>query len=159
MPTRALATEPKNCNGCNLCRLVCSMVNSGARHTARARIRVIRLQGKETYLPVVCQHCTDAPCMAVCPREAVYHDSELERVMVDYDRCISCRMCAAACPFGAIGFDEERGQVFKCDLCGGQPLCVDFCFPGALDFREEYRMPNPRLRESALRAASGRKIR
>jgi len=159
MSTHVLVTEPKKCNGCSLCRLVCSMVKSGARNPARARIRIMRLDGREAYLPVICQHCQDAPCMAVCPREAIYRDCELDRVMVDYERCISCRMCSVACPFGAIGFDKERQKVFKCDLCGGQPLCVDYCFPRALDFREDYRLPNPRLRSSALRAALGKSNR
>lgn len=159
MSTRILVTEPKNCNGCSLCLLVCSMVKSGARNPARARIRILRLEGRERYLPVICQHCQDAPCMAVCPREAIYRDSELNRVMVDYERCISCRMCSAACPFGAIGFDEERQRVFKCDLCGGKPLCVNYCFPRALDFREDYRLPNPRLRSSAVRTALGKSNR
>lgn len=159
MPTRVLVAEPKKCNGCGLCRMVCSMVKSGVRQPERARIRILRLEGREEYLPVICQHCQDAPCMAVCPREAVYRDGELERVMVDYERCISCRMCAAACPFGAIGFDTERRRVFKCDLCGGRPLCVYYCFPRALDFRQDYRIPNPRLREAALRSASRKMTR
>ena len=159
MPTRVLVTEPKNCNGCGLCRLVCSMTKSGARHPARARIRILQLGGRELYLPVICQHCLDAPFMAVCPREAFYRDNALDRVVVDYERCISCRMCSAACPFGAIGFDEERQKVFKCDLCGGQPLCVEYCFPRALAYIQDYRMPNPRLRKSAARTVPGRPIR
>ena len=156
MPTRVLVTEPKRCNGCGLCRLVCSMTKSGAHHPDRARIRIRQIENREQYLPVICQHCQDAPCMTVCPREAIYRDSELDRVMVDYERCISCRMCSAACPFGAIGFDEERQKVFKCDLCGGEPLCVDFCFPRALDFIQDYRLPNPRLRNMAVRMVTGK---
>lgn len=159
MPTRVLAAEPKNCNGCSLCLLVCSMEKSGARNPTRARIRIIKLESEEKYLPVICQHCQDAPCMKVCPREAIFRDSEMDRVMVDYERCISCRMCSAACPFGAIGFDEERQKVFKCDLCGGKPLCVDYCFPRALDFREDYLAANMRLRKSAARTVPGKSIR
>jgi Fe-S-cluster-containing hydrogenase component 2 len=156
-PHRALIADPKKCNGCSLCRTVCSMVKSGARNPAQARIRIIRYDAESFYLPVICQHCQDAPCMAVCPREAIYRDSRLDRVMIDYDRCISCRMCMATCPFGALGFESERQTVYKCDLCGGNPLCVRYCFPGALDYVEDYRQQNARVRKAAGNVALGSK--
>ena len=89
--------------------------------------------------------------MAVCPKKAIYRDDALERVMVDYDLCISCKMCVAACPFGAMGFDDDRHMVFKCDLCSGDPQCVRFCFPQALDFIADYRQHFPAVREAASR--------
>jgi Fe-S-cluster-containing hydrogenase component 2 len=95
--------------------------------------------------------------MAVCPREAIYRDNRLDRVLIDYDRCISCRMCMAACPFGALGFESERQTVFKCDLCGGDPLCVRYCFPGALNYIEDYRQQNARVRKAAGNVALGGK--
>ena len=49
--------------------------------------------------------------MAVCRREAIYRDSRLDRVLIDYDRCISCRMCMAVCPFGALGFESGSGGI------------------------------------------------
>ena len=95
--------------------------------------------------------------MAVCPREAIYRDGRLDRVLIDYDRCISCRMCMAACPFGALGFESERHTVYKCDLCGGDPLCVHYCFPGALDYVEDYRQRETRIRKAAGNVALGGK--
>lgn len=153
---RVLVADPKKCNGCALCRTVCSMVKSGARDVARARIQIVRVASEPAFLPIFCQHCQDAPCMAVCPREAIYRQSSSERVLIDYQRCISCRMCLAACPFGAIGYEEERRSVFKCDLCGGDPLCVHYCFPGALAFVEEYRQQDSRARVAAEHVAVGR---
>ena len=72
--------------------------------------------------------------MAVCPKHAIHRDEELNRMMVDYDRCIGCRMCVVVCPFGAMDFDGEDRKVTKCDLCDGDPLCVELCPYGALQY-------------------------
>jgi len=52
-------------------------------------------------------------------------------LLVDPDKCVGCRMCALACPFGNIEV-LDRGHAEKCDLCGGDPMCVQFCPRGAL---------------------------
>jgi Fe-S-cluster-containing dehydrogenase component len=56
------------------------------------------------------------------------------RVEVDYDVCIGCRMCIAICPFGAMSFDTLARKVIKCDFCDGDPQCVRFCEPGAVQY-------------------------
>jgi Fe-S-cluster-containing dehydrogenase component len=66
------------------------------------------------------------------------------------DRCISCRYCVAACPFGNMLWDETYDVVQKCDLCGGEPKCVPFCPTGALQYLpadEAADMPKPREEE------------
>jgi Fe-S-cluster-containing hydrogenase component 2 len=78
-------------------------------------------------VPITCAHCESAPCASICSVGAISRDESLGSVVVDYDRCIGCRMCVAECPFGAISFDGERNGVFKCDLCDGDPLCPRFC--------------------------------
>jgi Fe-S-cluster-containing hydrogenase component 2 len=116
-----------------------------------SRIRVFEWRKKHFFIPVTCRQCEDAPCMAACPKDAIYRDTSLYRVMVDYSRCISCRMCVAACPFGAMGFDPHRQRVFKCDLCGGEPQCVRFCYPGALTYMPAARVPQAQIRHAAQR--------
>jgi len=85
-------------------------------------------------LPMLCQQCEDAPCVAICPQDALSRDPTLDRVVLDYDLCIGCKMCVTACPFGGMGIDIVARRVVKCDLCDGDPTCVRFCDPGALEF-------------------------
>jgi len=146
---KVLGVDPKKCNGCRLCEVACSLIHEGEIVPARSRIQVIEWHASGIFLPVFCQHCADAPCRAACPRDAISWRDDWGRVVIDYDRCVSCRMCVAACPFGAIRFDKARQVVFKCDLCNGNPQCVNFCQPEALTFRDADRIQSLRIRQSA----------
>jgi Fe-S-cluster-containing hydrogenase component 2 len=133
---KILSVHPERCNGCGLCEMACALFHFGEPDTALSRVRVLKWNGNEVYLPVLCQHCADAPCKAVCPNKAISVDEELGRVVIDYDRCVSCQMCMAACPYGATMFDANREIVFKCNLCDGNPQCVHFCEPKALVYKD-----------------------
>ncbi|MEE8300603.1 MAG: 4Fe-4S dicluster domain-containing protein [Desulfatiglandales bacterium] len=129
-----LIIDHDKCTGCRLCELVCSVKHTGASNPSRATVHVVKWEDEGFYLPMLCQHCVDAPCTSVCPTNAIYKDEGLNRVMIDYDLCIGCKVCIAACPFGAMGFDEIEKKVIKCDICDGEPLCVRFCDMKAIDY-------------------------
>jgi Fe-S-cluster-containing hydrogenase component 2 len=114
--------------------MVCSAKHTGVNSPSRSRIHVIKWQFEGFELPMLCQQCEEAPCIAVCPKDALSQDSSLGRVTLDYDLCIGCKMCVTACPFGGMGIDTVARRVVKCDLCDGDPICVRFCDPGALRF-------------------------
>ena len=76
--------------------------------------------------------CADAACAAVCPTEALLRNPETGAIDMVRSRCIQCRTCVAACPFGNMLWDTAYHRVQKCDLCGGDPKCVPFCPTGAL---------------------------
>ena len=150
MTQKVLLADPKKCTGCGLCRVACALHHEGVCSPARSRVRVIQCGEAGPFLPVTCQHCESAPCASVCPVSAIGRDADNVRTVIDYNLCVGCRMCVYACPFGAMGFDADRGRPFKCDLCGGDPLCVQFCTPGALTFADATALGYRQLRTSAL---------
>jgi carbon-monoxide dehydrogenase iron sulfur subunit len=122
------------CTGCRLCESICSLYNEGVVNPRRSRIKIVRWEWEGFEVPTVCQQCEDAACIAVCPVKALTRDKELGYVKVNYDLCIGCRMCIMACPFGGMSFDPVKSKVMKCELCGGDPICVKFCETKALQF-------------------------
>jgi carbon-monoxide dehydrogenase iron sulfur subunit len=114
------------CAGCRLCEVLCSLQNIGICNPKASRIRVISWQ-PSVDVPVTCRQCKDPLCAEVCPVDA-FVETAIEGVLrVEPEQCIGCGACAEACPFGAISIDPSTGLAGKCDLCGGQPLCIEYC--------------------------------
>lgn len=153
-PDAILVADPDQCNGCRLCEIACSIQHTGLSRPALSCIQVHNTE-EGFFLPVFCQQCADAPCAAVCPKEAISRDAATGAVTIDGDRCVACRMCVYACPYGAMGFDAERRRVFKCDLCGGDPRCVAFCEAGALCFDDAVEIKIRRMNQAAQRLMRG----
>ena len=152
MIPKTLSVDPSRCTGCKDCERACVLRHAGINNLARSRIHIIQGDRDDGfYLPVTCQQCENAPCIAACPNKAIWRDDKLSRVMINPNLCIGCQMCVSACPFGVMAFDPDRGIAFKCDLCDGTPECVRVCEPKALDYVEVNKLNDQRLHESALR--------
>jgi len=178
----AYALDISRCIGCRRCVYACVDENNQSRDPQVHWIRVFQMEKskgvdftegdpyyhpKEVpqeghfYIPVACQQCRNAPCTKVCPTGATWTEKD-GIVVVDYDWCIGCRYCMAACPYGARHFNwsepsvpadtvntnthvlgnrpRPKGVVEKCTFCiqrtrnGRYPACVEICPVGARKF-------------------------
>jgi len=121
-----------------MCELACSSSKESEFNPDRSRIKVIdnRLEGWSR--PSVCLQCDEPLCAAVCPSQAISTATTVQGdhvVQVDPEKCYGCQSCVMACPFGAISFFPKT-KAIKCDLCGGSPECVKFCFYDCLSIVE-----------------------
>ena len=170
MTKLAIGIDLHRCIGCNTCALACKMQNNVPDGMLWNRVltegceRFDSAEGtypnlSRTYLPLACQHCENPACERVCPTGATYKDDK-GRVEIDYDKCIGCRMCMAACPYtGVRSFNweepayyadfalgdadaakHEKHTVEKCIFCtqrvarGEQPACAADCIGRARHF-------------------------
>ncbi len=148
---RVLRVDHEKCTGCRLCELVCSVRHDRISNPERSRIRVVKWESEGVYIPMVCQQCEDAPCVAACPSKALARNAPQGRVEIDYQLCIGCRTCVSVCPFGAMHFIEGERKVIKCDLCDGDPQCVRFCEVKAVDFVPAGQVSLDKKRQAASR--------
>ena len=131
---KILFIDPEKCTGCRLCESVCSISHEKACNPALSRIHVAKWENKGLYIPVVCVHCESPICEQVCPVKAIKRDEKTGAVLINYDACVGCRLCALYCPFAGAQIDSKKGRVLKCDLCNGEPMCAKFCDPQALQY-------------------------
>jgi Fe-S-cluster-containing hydrogenase component 2 len=132
---KQIVVHQERCTACRECEVACSFEHEGRFVPALSRIRVNDLYEEQFYLPLTCVHCADAPCAQVCPTVAIQRQPDGQIAVIDA-RCIGCKMCLLACPFGVMGFHAAKGIAHNCDLCGGDPQCVAFCVPHALEYAE-----------------------
>lgn len=158
MARYGMVIDLKKCVGCTACAMACKAENGTPPGVWWNKILMgERGQGtaaRRTYLPMMCMHCANAPCVNVCPTGASYKRPD-GIVVIDYDKCMGCKYCETACPYGARTFvdsirpyyakfgltpyeqlkykEHQAGVVEKCNLCvgrvtqGKQPACVATC--------------------------------
>ncbi len=111
MPRYAMVVDLDRCTGCRACMQACKVENNTLE--ASFFMYVFRLEEGEhpntrmSFIPRPCMHCDNAPCVKVCPVAARYKRSD-GLVAVDFDRCIGCRYCQVACPYGANYFNGKN---------------------------------------------------
>lgn len=155
------------CVGCHACAVNCKEWNSGG-HAAPLtdkdpygakpigvwfnRIHTFEASAgdgeppRTVHFPKSCLHCEDAACVTVCPTGASFKREEDGIVLVNEDKCIGCKLCSWACPYGAREYDADEGVMKKCTLCIDRiynenmdeidrvPACVSTCPVSARHF-------------------------
>ncbi len=167
---RFIVAESETCIGCRSCEVACVVAHHGGQFPGKReyftpRLKVIK--GAKASIAISCHHCEDAPCASACPNDAIIrsHDS----IQVLQEKCIGCKSCVIACPFGMmtvvtetvqppsqrLADAYERTEAQKCDLCAEQnyqPACVDACPTQALQLLDEHQIA-ARQQQKRLAAA------
>ena len=147
------------CIACFSCERACQFHKSECRSGGTANIFVSVDMERRRILAGTCLQCENPRCMAVCPVGALARDPHTLAVVVNPKTCLSCGMCIVACPFGYMSLDDTSRRATKCDLCNGDPRCVQVCMADALHFGSleslaERKRLQPEL-HLGLRAVSG----
>lgn len=136
MPKKKECSEPiwiaralSRCSGCRKCEIACSLYHEKRIWPEASRIRVFMLvPGVE--FPHFCAQCEDYPCVDACPFEALSISDKTGAVLVKTDKCTGCGKCIDACPGRIPHVHPKEGYVLICDLCEGDPQCVQVCREG-----------------------------
>lgn len=145
---RLITVDTSKCIACKTCELECAVAHSESGELFGAifekpgpKKRIFVEKAGELTFPLQCRHCEDPPCVNVCPTQALQKPSEEDPVLIDEEKCIGCKYCLIACPFGVIVFHSYNNKIIKCDLCtdvadsnNDLPTCVKSCPTKALDF-------------------------
>jgi Fe-S-cluster-containing dehydrogenase component len=147
----AFVIDLKRCIGCDTCIVGCKVENDVTEGAFRLKVldsnhepilekpRGVFPDFSQYWLPTMCQHCADAPCIKVCPTTALWRRDD-GVVMLDADKCVGCLRCGEACPYDALSFDKKSGCADKCSMCEHRiaeqqaPSCEVVCPTRAIHF-------------------------
>ena len=177
MSRMGIIVNVDECIGCHACFIACKQENQVSPNIQWNRIRKVENREKNiiNYFRASCQHCEDPACLKVCPMKAVYKGPHGE-ILIDQDKCIACKACLAACPYGMPMFNDQKltsyfgekqplfspsnpptknaqpGKAEHCTLCshrlakGKEPACVEICPAKALTLVDLTRLLKNRRR-------------
>jgi len=164
---KTIIVNIERCLGCKSCELACALAHSKSKvleealaESPKPKRRVSVEVAGEFAVPIQCRHCEDAPCITVCPTDAIHRREDNGPVLIEQNKCVGCKFCLAACPFGVIDVSRDGKAVSKCDLCierteiGQEPACVSSCPTGALEFGELTEVLMERRRAAARQVAA-----
>jgi phenylglyoxylate dehydrogenase beta subunit len=118
---------------CTACRTKCSQIkrHKGEEGTGIKEIHAASVNAHTAY---ICNQCSEAACLDHCPTGAITKSTADGIVRIDQTKCLGCGLCDLSCPYGGIDFGPGSKKASKCDLCDGEPQCVDACPAHALSF-------------------------
>ncbi|MBT3305007.1 MAG: 4Fe-4S dicluster domain-containing protein [Alphaproteobacteria bacterium] len=139
-----MVIDVRKCIGCHACTVACKSEFDVPLGVNRTWVEYVE-KGEypnvgRSFLPRLCNHCSEPPCVTVCPTNATYKREQDGIVVVDNGLCIGCKYCIHACPYDARFLNPVTNVADKCDFCihrvsqGLAPSCVNTCVGGARVF-------------------------
>lgn len=139
-----MVIDTRRCIGCHACTVACKSEFDVPLGVNRAWVEYVEKgtypNVSRSFLPRLCNHCSEPPCVPVCPTNATYKRKQDGIVVIDQGLCIGCKYCVLACPYDARFLNPVTGWADKCDFCihrvskGLEPSCVTTCVGGARIF-------------------------
>ena len=174
MTRKSVFRDMDLCVNCKACIVACKVKHGSAPHVMGSMIAEPRglnllqvyASGPElrndrviqAFVGIACMHCEDAACLNVCPSSAIHKDSQTGITLVDKNRCLGCKACLWACPFGVPAYDQH-GKLALCDLCvdrlreGKKTACEAACQARAIFVGSPEEIRELRARRAVKRIA------
>jgi tetrathionate reductase subunit B len=120
-PHFSMIIRQDRCIGCERCMEGCVSTNRVPGYGWRTRVLLRKdpkaIGQKQEFIPILCNHCNNPPCVRTCPTKATYKDKTNGIVRMNEKKCIGCKSCMIACPYDFRYFNEEKHAIDKCDFC------------------------------------------
>ena len=139
-----MAIDTRRCIGCHACTVACKSEFDVPLGENRSWVEYVEKgtypNVSRSFLPRLCNQCSEPPCVPVCPTDATYKREQDGIVVIDQGLCIGCKYCIQACPYDSRFINPVTGWADKCDFCihrvskGLEPSCVSTCVGGARIF-------------------------
>jgi carbon-monoxide dehydrogenase iron sulfur subunit len=107
---KSLHIDADKCTGCLQCEMACSFENEGVFNPAKSRIKVFTFHREGSFVPYTCTQCVEAWCMQACPVDAIVVNLATGAKDVLEDRCVGCKVCTIACPFGTVNYNKACAE-------------------------------------------------
>jgi Fe-S-cluster-containing dehydrogenase component/formate-dependent nitrite reductase membrane component NrfD len=136
MANYGFAIDLRKCIGCHACTIACKAEHEIPIGVNRCWVKTVEKgsfpETRRFFFPVLCNQCTDAPCVRICPTKALFKRRD-GIVDLHGDSCIGCRACMEACPYDQLFIDPNTHTAEKCNFCANRvenrllPACVIVC--------------------------------